>query len=434
MQKALSEVADLIHRRDPFARFSIELWDGTSIGYGNPPAVRMRIRSQRSAARLLSRGFVGFGESYMSGDLDVEGDMQELLRLGMGAGVDDPSRSFKQRLRYIPVYMKAVGTRARAARNITYHYDRGNAFYALYLDSTMTYSCAYFRDWNESLEQAQLNKYEHIGRKLMLSPGDHLVDVGCGWGGMLIYAARHFGVTGVGNTLSLNQYEYATRRIRELGLQDRIRIVLKDYRDLEGKFDKFVSIGMFEHVGKKFIPQFMKKARELLKPGGTGLLHTIGKSVEDSGDSWLERYIFPGSYLPTLCEVSDRMEKEHLPALDVENLRLHYAKTLDHWAWNFEGSVESVRGIFDESFVRMWRLYLHAASVRFKYGDARLYQILFSNGLSNDLPINREYVYKELSTYGKPLLESENSQWGMKTGRDKSARRAGDSVLFLRKP
>jgi cyclopropane-fatty-acyl-phospholipid synthase len=397
MKRTMKELANLIHRTDPRARFAFVLWDGELIGFGSPPVVTMRVNTEKSAAELFTHGFTGFGESYMSGEIEVEGDLQELLRLGMAIGIDGVSSNLSQKLRYLPVYLKYRGTPNRAAKNITHHYDRGNDFYALYLDSTMTYSCAYFRNQDDSLETAQLNKYEHIGRKLMLAPGDRLVDIGCGWGGMLIYAAGQFGVTGLGITLSATQYEYANRKIEELGLQDQIKVVLQDYRDLDGEFDKFVSIGMFEHVGREFIPIFMRKAKELLKKGGVGLLHTIGKNVEYTSDSWLERYIFPGSYIPALSEVTRQMERTGFSLLDIENLRMHYSRTLDLWADNFERNVEMVREMFDETFVRMWRLYLHSGAARFKYGDGRLYQILFSNDLNNEWPMTREHIYKDLS-------------------------------------
>ena len=256
----------------------------------------------------------------------------------------------------------------------------------------MTYSCAYFRSPEDTLEQAQQQKYEHICRKLQLQEGETLLDVGCGWGGMLIYAAQKYGIEGLGNTLSQHQYEYANRKIKEMGLQGQIEVVLEDYRHLTGKFDKFVSIGMFEHVGKEYIPDFMRKASELLNQGGLGLLHTIGKETDSSGDLWTTQYIFPGAYVPNLPEIAYYLGRTGLSILDVENLRMHYAKTLDLWAQNFEKNIEKVREMFEETFVRMWRLYLHASSAGFKYAENRLYQFLFSNGLNNQLPMTREHL------------------------------------------
>lgn len=284
---------------------------------------------------------------------------------------------------------------SRVGHNISYHYDLGDDFYALFLDTTMTYSCGYFHTETDSLEQAQLNKYEHICRKLALQPGEKLVDIGCGWGGMLIYAAQNYGISGLGNTLSLNQYESAKTRIKELGLQDRIEVVLADYRQISGEFDKFVSIGMFEHVGKAFISEYMRAVANLLKRGGTGMLHTIGKDAESPSDAWILKYIFPGGYIPNLTEIVDEMGRAGFSILDVENLRFHYGHTLDQWANSYEKNLEKVRGMFDESFVRMWRLYLHASSAGFKYGSSCLFQILFSKGLNNELPLTRKHLYRD---------------------------------------
>jgi cyclopropane-fatty-acyl-phospholipid synthase len=393
MKNAVKHLARALQEAEPGAKFSFECWDGERLNNGNEPAVLMRLKSEESAARLLGDGFLGFGEAYMAGDLEVEGDLQELLRLGIAARFDQKEPSFWKKLRLLPSYLKCKNSVRRAPLNISHHYDLGDDFYALYLDTTMAYSCAYFKNGDDSLEQAQQNKYEHIARKLMLSPGDRLVDIGCGWGGMLIHAAKRYGVNGLGNTISRRQYEYANRKIEELGLQDQIEVVMEDYRDLKGQFDKLVSIGMFEHVGKEYIPSFMKKASELLTRGGLGLLHTIGKETESPGDPWTQRYIFPGSYLPNLPEVAHHMGRARLSILDVENLRLHYARTLDCWARNFEKAAGRVRERFGETFARMWQLYLHASSAGFKYAETRLYQILFSNGLNNQLPMTREHVY-----------------------------------------
>jgi cyclopropane-fatty-acyl-phospholipid synthase len=243
------------------------------------------------------------------------------------------------------------------------------------------------------LEQAQHQKYEHIARKLLLKPGEKLLDIGCGWGGMLIHAVREYGVVARGNTISQSQYEYVRSRIHDLGLEDKIEVVCEDYRNLIGKYDKVVSIGMFEHVGQKFIPVFMRKVDQLLNQGGLGLLHTIGKDVPSASDPWMWKYIFPGNYLPTPDEIAREMSIAGFCILDVENLRLHYARTLDMWADNFERNVEKVRQMFGDILVRMWRLYLRGASAAFKYGELRVFQVLFSKGLHNHLPMTRDHLY-----------------------------------------
>jgi cyclopropane-fatty-acyl-phospholipid synthase len=393
MKEAIKHLVGKIKEAEPQAQLAVEFWDGQPLRIGDCPRVVLRLKSEQVASRVIAQGFLGFGEAYMSGELEIEGDLQELLRLGIAAHFDQVQPSFREKLRLLPSYLKSKCTVKRAPLNIAHHYDRGNEFYALYLDESMTYSCAYFKQGDESLEQAQRDKYDHIARKLMLRPGETLLDIGCGWGGMLIHAARNYGVKGLGNTLSHHQYEYASRKIEELGLQDRIEVVLKDYRHLSGKFDKVVSIGMFEHVGKKYMPDFMEKVSELLKPGGLGLLHTIGKETRSPTDQWTLRYIFPGGYLPSLPEITLHLGEAGLSILDVENLRLHYARTLDLWARNFETNIPKANTMFDEAFVRMWRLYLNASSTGFKYAQIRLYQLLFSCGLNNHLPITRGHVY-----------------------------------------
>jgi cyclopropane-fatty-acyl-phospholipid synthase len=331
----------------------------------------------------------------VKGDLEIENDLLKLFRLGFAIDFDDYQLSFWQKFRLLIHSLIDSDTLRQAPKNISYHYDKGDEFYALYLDKTMTYSCAYFVKPYDSLEQAQLNKYEHIARKLLLKPNESLLDIGCGWGGMLIYAARKYGITGVGITLSKNQFQYANRKIKELGLQNQLKVLYQDYRQLSGKFDKIVSIGMMEHVGKRFIPTFIQKVSDLLKTGGLALLHTIGKDSPSAGDPWTFTYIFPGAYIPTLHEIVNEMGKTGFSILDVENLRLHYAKTLEKWAENFEENIEKIRSMFDETFVRRWRLFLNSTAAGFKYGNSRLFQILVSKGLDNTLPVTRSHVYEK---------------------------------------
>jgi cyclopropane-fatty-acyl-phospholipid synthase len=394
VRKAIGNLCDLIHRADPSAAFSFELWNGESFRYHEQPKVTLRLNTEQSAKALVSKGFLGFGEAYMAGDLEVEGELQELLRLAFSIKFDEQSLPFPLKILLWAISLTVPNTRHQALRNASHHYDRGDDFYCLFLDPTMTYSCAYFKDTCDTLERAQLNKYELVARKLQLRPGDTLLDIGCGWGGMLIYAATKYGVKGLGNTLSRNQCEYARHKIKHLNLQDKIDVVFADYRELRGSFDKFVSIGMFEHVGKRYIPIFMRKVSTLLKRGGLGLLHSIGKEVDASTDPWIDRYIFPGGYIPTLKELIEHLARTDLSVLHVENLRVHYARTLDCWVENYERNASQVKEMFGEAFVRMWRLYLNTASACFRYGTNRIYQILFSNGLTNDLPMTLCDLYR----------------------------------------
>lgn len=395
MKKVIKNIAQMMHQADPRACFAIEFWDGDAIRFGNFPQVTLRLKTKSCVKKIIRKGFLGFGESYVKGDLEIENDLLKLFRLGFAIDFNDYQLSFWEKFRFLIHSLIDSDTLRQAPKNISYHYDKGDEFYALYLDKTMTYSCAYFVKPDDSLEQAQLNKYEHIARKLLLKPNESLLDIGCGWGGMLIYAARKYGITGVGITLSKNQFQYANRKIKELGLQNQLKVLYQDYRHLGGKFDKIVSIGMMEHVGKRFIPTFIQKVSDLLKTGGLALLHTIGKDTPSAGDPWTFTYIFPGAYIPTLHEIVNEMGKTGFSILDVENLRLHYAKTLEKWAENFEENIEKISKLFDEGFVRQWRLFLNSTAAGFKYGNSRLFQILVSKGLNNTLPVTRAHVYQD---------------------------------------
>ena len=233
--EAMRKLGNSMHLADPQAEFTFELWNGETLSYGGRPRVILRLKTEQSAKDLLSKGFLGFGEAYMAGSLEVDGDLQELMRLGFAISFDYYTLPFPLRMALWGLALKTPNTQRQALKNASHHYDRGNDFYALFLDPTMTYSCAYFKHLDDTLEQAQLHKYELIARKLELRPGETLLDIGCGWGGMLIYAATKHGVKGLGNTLSQNQYEYANRKIRDLKLQDKVQVILADYRELQGE-------------------------------------------------------------------------------------------------------------------------------------------------------------------------------------------------------
>lgn len=395
MRKTLEQLFETLsdHARD--VAFQVQFWDGErrSFGYGETQFV-ITFATKRAAEHVFEGGSLGFGEEYMAGNIRVEGDFRKLLRFGTDAVFQDMPLGLKTKLTILLRRLTSRNTLSRSPKHISHHYDRGNDFYRLWLDESMTYSCAYFRNENDTLEQAQQQKYEHICRKLQLKAGETLVDIGCGWGGMLIYAAKHYGVRGVGCTLSKPQVEYAAELVKREGLSEEISVVFDDYRNIRGVFDKFVSIGMFEHVGKKFIPTFMEKARSLLKRGGIGLLHTIGKERPTPGDPWTLKYIFPGGYIPVLDEIIRAMGKAGLVPTDIENIRLHYARTLEEWSKRFEANVNKIEAMFDASFVRMWRMFLNGSAVGFRYGATRLYHVLFTNGLNNAIPLTREYMYR----------------------------------------
>ena len=272
-----------------------------------------------------------------------------------------------------------------AKRCIRHHYDLGNDFFKLFLDKSMTYSCGYQLSGADTLDDMQKQKYERICRKLAPKPGSLMIDIGCGWGGMLIYAAKKYGVSGLGITLSEEQCKYARELVKLEGLAGRIRIDLCDYRQVQGKFDHVVSIGMFEHVGRACYPLFMQKIKALLNPGGTGLLHTIGLTDAPGvkPDPWINRYIFPGSRLPRLQEIVAAMHKEDLLIAHVEDWKLHYAETLRKWKENFDSNRAAISALgprYDRRFLRMWNYYLQTCEASFRSSTVQLYQVLFSRG------------------------------------------------------
>ncbi|HSS29396.1 MAG TPA: cyclopropane-fatty-acyl-phospholipid synthase family protein [Nitrospiraceae bacterium] len=395
MLKTLEQLFDKLSDHSPDVCFEVRFWDGKKKSYGTGERqFLLTFATKRAAEHVIESGSLGFGEEYMSGHIQVEGDFRQLLRFGTDAAFLNLPLGLKTKLAFQHLRQTSLNTLSRAPKHIAHHYDLGNDFYKLWLDDSMAYSCAYFRHEHDTLEEAQQQKYEHICRKLQLKTGETLVDIGCGWGGMLRYAAKHYGVRGVGCSLSKQQVEYATDLVTREGLSDKVSVVFEDYRKLEGQFDKFVSIGMFEHVGKQFIPTFMEKARSLLKRDGIGLLHTIGEERSMPGDPWTLKYIFPGGYIPSLDEIVRTMGETGLVPTDIENLRLHYAKTVEEWCTRFEAQTKKIETMFDASFVRMWRMFLNGCVVNFRYGNPRLYQVLFTNGLNNTLPLTRDYMYR----------------------------------------
>lgn len=336
----------------------------------------------------------------MLGNIEIKGDFDKALITLLSLVADNKSTMRESLLfRTADVVKRKIftETRDKALRDIQSHYDLSNEFYQQFLDPTLTYSCAYFKIENDSLEKAQLQKYEHICRKLFLKKGERLVDVGCGWGGMLIYAAQKYGAVGYGVTLSENQFEYASHLIKKLGLERQIRVELKDYRDIKGQFDKFVSIGMFEHVTEKYYDQFFAKVHEILVPKGIGVLQSIGVNGPKSAeiDPWYNTYIFPGGQLPSAPDMLKYSSKNGLVAVDLENLRLHYAKTLKFWAENYLKVYDQTIEERGEKFARMWKWYLYLSRATFITGISHLFQLTFTNGINNDYPMTRYHLYSK---------------------------------------
>ena len=358
------------------------------IGDGEP-AFTVIFHKEIPLTALTTSTSLALGEAYMDGDLEIEGDLYNALDHFLGQmGKFSTDESALKKLIFSSAGKKNQEKEVRS------HYDIGNDFYKLWLDETMSYSCGYFLHEDDSLYQAQVNKVDYILKKLHLSPGMSLLDIGCGWGFLLIEAAKKYGVHGMGITLSREQYEAFNRRIKEQNLGDLLEAALMDYRDLpkmNRTFDRVVSVGMAEHVGRRNYQLFMDCAKKVLKPGGLFLLHFISALKEHAGDPWIKKYIFPGGVIPSLREMLSCAAEDDFHTLDAENLRLHYNRTLLCWDKNYREHMDQIREMFDERFVRMWDLYLAACAATFHNGIIDLHQVLFSNGINNDVPMVRWY-------------------------------------------
>lgn len=350
---------------------AVKYWDGSEEKYGEGD-IKFKVCMNKpiSEKDILRDPFLTLGEAYMDGILDFEGNIREILE-----SVYKNRESFLNKADiFSKVYKILPNTLKRSKTDVQYHYDQGNDFYSLWLDKTMSYSCAYFKHENDSLYQAQLNKVDHILKKLNLKEGQTLLDIGCGWGELILMAAKKYGVKAVGITLSKEQLKKANERIEENNLQGKVEVKLADYRELadkKQKFDRIVSVGMIEHVGRKNLSTYMEDVRDMLNPGGVSLLHCITAQTEGEVNEWIKRYIFPGGYIPSIRELVSLMADNDLHLVDAESLRLHYFKTLKCWAENFEGAIDEVKKMKDTRFIRMWRLYLNACAASFHYGEDR---------------------------------------------------------------
>ena len=362
---------------------------------------------------LLGRDPLRFAEAYFTGQIDVEGDFFVALQLrdhlpALTLSWSDRLRLAVRLLAPIPpatdAELRADGvrrhTRAENKAAIAFHYDLSNDFYALWLDPAMVYSCAYYETEDSSLAQAQWSKLDHICRKLRLQPGEQLLDIGCGWGALVMHAARHYGVKATGITLSERQLALARERIAAAGLQGQVEVRLCDYRDMTGQFDKIASVGMFEHVGLKNLPTYFASVNRLLKPAGLFLNHGITHEEDGWGQAlsskFINRYVFPDGELDRASNVMRVMEQQQFELQDVEALRMHYAKTLRAWVAKLEEGHEQALQYVDEAHYRIWRLYMAASALEFETGELGLYQILASkrDGGPAPVPLTRRYMYE----------------------------------------
>jgi cyclopropane-fatty-acyl-phospholipid synthase len=287
-----------------------------------------------------------------------------------------------------------VNSKNKSHHNVHHHYDLGNDFYKLWLDERMVYTCAYFEKPTATLDEAQVAKLEHVCRKLNLQPGQTVIDAGCGWGALAMHMAEHHGVRVIAYNLSSEQIDYAREQAAAKQLGDRVSFLQEDYRDINTRCDAFVSIGMLEHVGLANYGQLGELIQRCLKPGGFGLIHSIGRSHSAIADPWITKYIFPGGHMPSLSEMMRVFEPYRFSILDVENLRPHYARTCAIWLENFEAESSRITAAYGEEFVRMWRLYLAGSSAGFQSGTLQLFQILFAPKDNNKVPWTRKYQYQ----------------------------------------
>lgn len=381
---------------------SLEVYDARgklhTYGDGQGTPIRLRFTKPSAERNVILMPTRMLGEEFMNGGLVVEtGSIYDFLEV-----------VFTNLTTHYPTKLMEVGTKVwsytrrlrqmnnqlRARRNVAHHYDLDGRLYSLFLDNDLQYSCAYFEEGETDLEVAQLAKKRHLASKLALEPGQRVLDIGSGWGGLGMYLAERCDVDVTGVTLSEEQFATANRRAEERGLSDRARFLLEDYRKVEGPFDRIVSVGMFEHVGVGHFQEFFDTCRDLLAPDGVMLLHSIGR-FDGPGDTngWIQKYIFPGGYIPAVSEVVPVIERSTLKITDVEILRLHYAETLRIWRERFLAHRDEVKAIYDERFCLMWEYYLAGSEISFRYWDMMNFQIQITRD-QHALPLTRDYMFE----------------------------------------
>ena len=379
-----------------------ELVDANNKSYliGKPKKenpIRLKILDKSLHWKLLINPDLYLGEGYMDGSIVIEnGTLSEFLDIALkniGRGPTNLMTNILSKFRRIFRYVTNFNLVEKSKQNVAHHYDISNEFYNLFLDEKRQYSCAYFKNENDTLEVAQNNKIDHIIKKLNLKPNQKVLDIGCGWGTLALDIAKKTQCEVVGITLSENQLKYAQQKAKEMNLENQVEFRLADYRQLNEKFDRVVSVGMFEHVGRKFYNKYFNKVFDFLNEDGVALIHTIGSVNPPRGPQpWITKYIFPGGYTPSLSEVSLPIEKSGLIISDIEVLRMHYAHTLKNWKERFMSKKGEVLEMFDEKFFRMWEFYLVSCEMAFKWSDQVVFQFQLTKKFKGT-PITRDYIY-----------------------------------------
>ena len=363
----------------------------------NQNPITIKILNKKLHYKLLFRPDLYFGEAYSDGDIIITNgtltDFLDLALMNIGRGELNFFSQLINKLSGSYRYLTNFNFIKKSKMNVAHHYDLSDDLYDLFLDPKRQYSCGYYKNKNDTLETAQNNKIKHIIKKLNIKPNQKVLDIGCGWGSLAIDIAKSKNCNVTGITLSKNQFDYCVKKVKELKLENQVTFMLIDYRELNEKFDRIVSIGMFEHVGRKFYKNFFKRIEKLLNYNGISLIHTIG-SVNPPRDPhpWITKYIFPGGYTPSLSEVINPIEKAGLIVSDIEVLKLHYSHTLRHWKENCIKNKEEIIKMFDEKFFRMWVFYLAGCETAFKWGDQVVYQFQLTKNYTST-PVTRDYIY-----------------------------------------
>jgi cyclopropane-fatty-acyl-phospholipid synthase len=369
------------------------LWTGERIApVGTDIVAQVRVSNRATLLGILADVQMKFPDAYSEGRLQIEGDLVQLLETVYSAGRSGPQPSAVRRL-VEHLRRPHVNTLSGSRENIHRHYDIGNEFYSLWLGETMAYTCAYYPTPATTLDEAQRAKMDHVCRKLRLRSGESVVEAGCGWGTLGLHMAQHYGVKVRAFNISREQVAFARARAASLGLSSQVEYVEDDYRNISGRYDAFVSVGMLEHVGVANYASLGEVIARSLGTQGRGLIHSIGRNRPALLQPWIEKRIFPGAYPPSLAEMMQIFEPWDFSVLDVENLRLHYAQTLRDWLALFETASGRVRDMFDEKFVRMWRMYLAGSIAGFTTGALQLFQVVFAPRDNNDVPMTREHLY-----------------------------------------